>query len=275
MGRQGGIPEICLSSTQYVRETPRVFSGPNATAWPGEMVAEWCKIASVSMDSMQLEFTEQMMNQTQKTRNYSQLSKTAAGISLFLLTLILAPLAMAKMNVDFDPSLDFSKFKTFAYVGGVNTLEFRQLNPNMISDRVHAGVAQALTERGLKEVKPDQQPDLVVRYWANSQSQVVSPSAGTWGQFGAYVSDYWAYTYDLMKSETSLDATLVIDLIDLKRKDLAWRLYLEQKIVDDDSIWNKVLGEISKGFKSYPPSKKEMEEKRKERAEHPPKPAAQ
>jgi hypothetical protein len=216
-----------------------------------------------------------MMNQSQKTRDKSQLKKVVAVISLFLLTLILAPRATAKMGVDFDPRLDFSKYKTFAYVGGVNTLEFRQLNPNFISDKVHAGVAQALTERGLKEVKLEQQPDLVVRYWANSQSQVVTAGAGTWGQFGSYVSDYWAYTYDLMTAEASLDATLVIDLIDLKRKDLAWRLYLEQKIVDDDSIWPKVLGEISKGFKSYPPSKKEIEEKRKERAEHPPKPAAQ
>jgi hypothetical protein len=154
-------------------------------------------------------------------------------------------------------------------------LEFRQLNPDYITDKVHAGVSQSLTQRGLKEVKPDQQPDLVVRYWANSQSSIVSPSAGTWGQFGQYVSDYWAYTYDLMKSESALDASLVIDLIDAKRKDLAWRLYLEQKIVDEDSIWKKVLGEISKGFESYPPSKKEIEEKRKERAEHPPKPAVQ
>ncbi len=199
----------------------------------------------------------------------------AAVSSLFVLALLLAPLAFAKKNVDFDPNLDFSKYKSFAYIGGVNTLEFRQLNPDAISERVHVQVAQALIARGLKEVKPDQQPDLVVRYWANSQSSIVSPAAGTWGQFGQYVSDYWAYTYDLMKSESSLDATMVIDLIDPRRKDLAWRLYLEQKIGDDDNIWPKVLDEIAKGFTSYPPTKKEIEEKKKERAEHPPKPVTQ
>ncbi|HWO32227.1 MAG TPA: hypothetical protein VNO32_25815 [Candidatus Acidoferrum sp.] len=77
------------------------------------------------------------------------------------------------------------------------------------------------------------------------------------------------------EGESALDASLVIDLIDPKRKDLAWRLYQEQKIGDDDRIWPKVLGEISKGFNSYPPSKKEVEQKIKARAEHPPKPAAQ
>jgi hypothetical protein len=206
--------------------------------------------------------------------NRQPLNKIFVALCLFLLALFLAPPATAKKGVDFDPNLDFSKYKTFSYIGGVNTLEFRQLNPDYITNKVHAGVAQALAARGLREVKPDQEPDLVVRYWANSQSQIVSPSLGTWGQFGQYVSDYWAYTYDLMKSESALDASLVIDLIDPKRKDLAWRLYLEQKIGDDDSVWPKVLGEISKGFTSYPPTKREIEEKKKERAEHPPKPAA-
>jgi hypothetical protein len=218
---------------------------------------------------------EQMLNQTQKVRNHSQLNRAIATISLFLLFLILAPLAKAKINVDFDPSLDFSKFKTFAYIGGVNKLEFRQLDPNLISNQVHAGVSQALIQRGLKEVKPDQQPDLVVRYLANSQSKLVSAAVGDWGEFGPLIGDYWAYTYDMMTAETSLDASLIIDLIDLKRKDLAWRVYLNQKITDDDTIWPKVLGQISKGFASYPPSKKQITEKRKERAEHPPKPAAQ
>ena len=215
------------------------------------------------------------MTQTQEASNHRRLKKIAAAHCLFVLALILAPLATAKKNVDFDPSLDFSKYKSFAYLGGVNTLEFRQLNPDYITNKVHAGVSKALIAHGLKEVKPDQQPDLVVRYWANSQSQIVSPSLGTGGQFGQYVSDYWAYTYDLMKSESALDASLVIDLTDPKRKDLAWRLYLEQKIGGDDSIWPKLLGEFSKVFTSYPPSKKEVEEQIKERTEHPPKPAAQ
>lgn len=209
-----------------------------------------------------------------KARKHSSHHKVAATVSLVLL-LILAPLAMARINFDFDPNLDFSQFKTFAYIGGVNTLEFRQLDPNLISNQVHAGVSKALAQRGLKEVRPDQQPDLVVRYLANSQSKLVSAAVGDWVQFGPYVGDYWAYTYDMMSAETSLDASLIIDLIDLKRKDLAWRLYLDQKITNDDTIWPKVIGQISKGFESYPPSPKQIAEKRKERAEHPPKPPSQ
>src|SRR5271168_497090 len=115
-----------------------------------------------------------MMNRLKKPRNHSPNDRIAAALSLFLLTLFLAPLALARINFDFDPNLDFSQFKTFAYIGGVNTLEFRQLDPNLISNQVHAGVSKALAQRGLKEVRPDQQPDLVVRYLANSQSKLVS-----------------------------------------------------------------------------------------------------
>ncbi len=125
------------------------------------------------------------MPQLRRTRNIVRFNRIVAAGALFLLAFVLTPLAMAKMNVDFDPGLDFSKYKTFAYIGGVNTLEFRQLNPNYITDKVHAGVAKALTQRGLREVSIDQNPDLVVRYWANSQSQIATGGAGTWGQFGS------------------------------------------------------------------------------------------
>lgn len=202
-----------------------------------------------------------------------RLARLAAG--LLFACLLLASSAFAKIRVDFDPTLNFSQYKTWAYIGGVNTLEFKELNPNYIRDRVHEGLQKALGQKGLTEVKPDQNPDLVIRYWANSQSQIMSGAAGTWGQFGQYVSDYWAYTYDLMTSESVLDGTLVIDLIDPHKRDLAWRLYISQHVADDDSIWGKMTGEIPKGMESYPPSPRAIQEKKKERAEHPPKPQAQ
>jgi hypothetical protein len=68
---------------------------------------------------------EQILNQTQKARNYAHRNRAIATISLFLLILILSPQAKTKIDVDFDPGLDFSRFKTFAYIGGLNKLEFR------------------------------------------------------------------------------------------------------------------------------------------------------
>jgi Domain of unknown function (DUF4136) len=69
--------------------------------------------------------------------------------------------------IDFDSNPNFSKFKTFAYLGGVEHLAELPLNPDQIRDELHEAVARELGAKGLKEVKPDQNPDLVVRYWVN------------------------------------------------------------------------------------------------------------
>jgi len=50
-------------------------------------------------------------------------------------------------------------------------------------------------------------------------------------------------------------------------------MLLEQKVLNANDVWKKVNEEITKAFASFPPSEKQKEEKRKERAEHPPKPS--
>ncbi|HUN60446.1 MAG TPA: DUF4136 domain-containing protein [Candidatus Sulfotelmatobacter sp.] len=190
----------------------------------------------------------------------------------FLLTLAALP-ALPKTLIDFDPNLDFSRFKTFAYLGGVEHLSMMPLNPDQIHDEIHAAVTRELTKRGLKEVNPNEHPDLAVRYWVNTQAQGNYAPTGDWNGFALYVGDYWAYTIDLMNAQDVQGGSLLIDLIDVRAKNLAWRVLLEQKVLNANDVWKKVNEEISKAFASFPPSEKQREEKRKERAEHPPKPS--
>jgi hypothetical protein len=186
--------------------------------------------------------------------------------------LMLAPFAVPKTMIDFDPNLDYSKFKTFAYVGGVEHLAMMPLNPDQIRDEIHAAVVRELTKRGLKETNPDQNPDLVVRYWVSTQAGSNYAPTGEWNGFALYQGDYWAYTLDLMNAQNLEGGSLLIDLIDVKAKNLAWRMLLEQKVLNANNVWKKVNEEISKAFMSFPPSEKQREEKRKERAQHPGKP---
>lgn len=212
-----------------------------------------------------------MTSQVQDEKRRFRCGPKGAAILFVLLAFLSAAQARDKMNVDFNPDLDFSKYKTFAYIGGVEHLVMMQLNPNEIRDRVHEAVARELTKRGLKEVRRDENPDLAVRYFANSEAQVNVGATGDWGGFDPFIIDNWSYTYELWSATTTREGSLMIDLIDVKRKDLAWRLFLSQKILNVDKVWDKVNQEITKGFESYPPTEKEKEEKRKERAEHPPK----
>jgi hypothetical protein len=197
--------------------------------------------------------------------------RPVGSLLLFAFALFLAVRTSAKTVVDFDPNLDFSKFKTFAYLGGVEHLAMLPLNPNQIHDEIHEMVARELGKRGLKEVQQNQNPDLVVRYWVSTVAGTNYTPSGDWNGFALYLGDYWAYTLDLMNAQNVEGGSLLIDLIDAKRKDLAWRVYLDQKVVNPNNVWTKVNEEITKAFKSYPPTEKEKEEKRKERAEHPPK----
>jgi len=198
--------------------------------------------------------------------------------SLALVALILAAPSRAKSNVDFNPDLDFSKYKTFAYIGGVEHLTSLQVNPNLLRDTVHDSVARALTRKGLKEVSRDQNPDLVVRYRAESDTQVNYAGEDNWGGFDAFTVDWWAWSYTLWYSSTTREGSLLIDLIDVKRRDLAWRLFLQQKILNVDKLPEKIDKEISKSFDEFPPSEKDKDEIRKEhakRGEKPPKPQFQ
>jgi len=129
-----------------------------------------------------------------------------APVLFSLMVLLLAPHAQAKTNIDFNPDLDFSKFKTFAYIGGVEQLVMLQVNPNEIRDRIHEAVARELSKRGLKEVKRDENPDLVVRYFANSESEVNVAATGDWGGFDPFIVDNWSYTYELWSATTTRKA---------------------------------------------------------------------
>jgi len=176
---------------------------------------------------------------------------------------------VAKTDVDFDPNLDFAKYKTFAFIGGVQNLVMLSADPEVIDDQIHQMVVRELAKKGLREVATDQNSDLVVRYWANVPQQVNVASMGNWGAYGPYVSGEWAPVYNSVSASSGKQNTLIIDLIDARRKNLTWRLYLTRKITSADKDWKKADEEISKAFESYPPSDKEKDAKRKERASHP------
>ena len=73
-----------------------------------------------------------------------------------MLLLLMAFPASAKLATDFNPNLDFSKYKTFAYIGGVESLVMLQLNPDLLNNRIHRAVVRELTAKGLREVQPEE-----------------------------------------------------------------------------------------------------------------------
>jgi hypothetical protein len=193
-------------------------------------------------------------------------------LCLTLLSCLAAPPLFAKTTVDFNPNVNFSKYKTFAFIGGVENLIMVQLDPQLMYDRIHQTVGRELTKKGLREVQPNQNPDLMVRYWVNPSSQVNVVTMGNWAPFSPFIGSYWAQDYNEVSASSGKEDSLVIDLIDPRSRDLTWRLYLTRKITSPDKEWKKEDEELTRAFDSFPPSEKERDEKKKERAAHPPKP---
>lgn len=203
--------------------------------------------------------------------------RTKLGVKMWLapaMFVVLAMPAVAKVQVDFNPELNFEQYKTFAYIGGTNQLVMLQLNPDLISDRVHRAVTREMTAKGLKEVNPNQNPDLVVRYWATSSKDADVSSYVTMGIYEPFIGSYWGFWYNTISVTTQRQATLLVDLIDPKKKDLVWRIYVIERIINTDKAWKSADEDFTKGFESFPPSAKEIEEKKKERLAHPPKDAS-
>ena len=189
-------------------------------------------------------------------------------LSGLLLVLLWAMATSAKMATDFNPNLDFSKYKTFAYIGGVESLVRMQLNPELLNNRMHRAVVRELTAKGLREVQPEENPDLVVRYWVEAESSAQVTGTAHWGTWGSYYYGYWTVIYTTMSTPVTHKGLLGIELIDTKARDLAWRLFVSEKIIhnDPDKIWKTADSNIKKAFKSYPPTAKAIEEKKAERA---------
>jgi hypothetical protein len=192
--------------------------------------------------------------------------KMSAVMVALLLCVLLAPSLPAKTVVDFDPKIDFSKYKTWTYIGGVEHLVMLQLNPDLITDNVHQALQRELGQRGLREVKANENPDLAVRYWANSSSQLNVAGSVGWGMYAPYLNDHWGFLYNQINVTTSRDGALVIDLLDTHTKALTWRMYVTMKILnpDPEKIWKQADADIAKAFKSYPPSPKEVADMKKE-----------
>jgi Domain of unknown function (DUF4136) len=188
------------------------------------------------------------------------------GRCLSLALILLAALALpvrAKTSVDFDPDVDFSKFKTFAFIGPVQNLVEIQLNADLINTRMHDMVVRELGKKGLREVNLGQNPDLVVRYWAVPESQVNVAAMGNWAPYSAYIDGRWSSMYNTTPASNKRETTMILDLIQAKTKSLTWRVYMTRKLSDPDKDWKKAEEEFTEGFKSYPPPDKEKAGKHK------------
>jgi Domain of unknown function (DUF4136) len=154
------------------------------------------------------------------------------------------PSAASAQNVyvNSSPNANFSSYHTYAW--GQNQ------NPNQIASSFLAQEAQSqintqLQSKGLHMVQENQSPDLVVIISGGMKTQT---SYNAWGMrgFGGGMGG--------ITPEQNVIGTLIVDIYDVKAKELAWRAIGQNTLNESNSQKNMQMVDkaVAKMFKKYP-----------------------
>ena len=166
------------------------------------------------------------------------------GTSLLLLALAVGPALAQKIDIEFDDSAVFERYKTFHIVEGQLNAKAAALNCDLTRRKIENEIRKRLTEKGLMEV--ESKPDLNVRFTLGQarRTEVEAYPAG-WRGLGTRRVRV-AYT----------QGTLVINLRDTNRKELVWRSVAEEEKSDPMQIAQHLDDMVRKSIDKYPPKTK-------------------
>src|ERR1700704_5522848 len=83
-----------------------------------------------------------------------------------LLVLAVGPVLAQKIDIEFDDSATFARYKTFHIVEGQLNTKAAALNSDLTRRKIENEIRKRLTEKGLMEV--ESKPDLNVRFTLGS-----------------------------------------------------------------------------------------------------------
>lgn len=133
-----------------------------------------------------------------------------------LFVFLIASCSAVRVNSDYDKSVDFSPYKTYAfYKTGIDKVEISDLDKK----RILRSIDEEMTAKGFIK---SETPDLLININAKAEknvnvNQFYSGYGYGWG-FGW--NPYWGGNNSVY---TSTDGILTIDLIDAKKKELIWQ----------------------------------------------------
>lgn len=172
--------------------------------------------------------------------------RSLKGLLLLVLGLLMAKGAPAqKITMEFDQSIDFSRYKTFAIREGQLNSRNPALNSALVKKQIDADIQNDLTAKGLTMVSSGP-ADLNVRYTfgAARKTEIEAYPAGWYGRGTRYVRVPYA------------EGTLVIDLRDPTTRSLVWRSIAAEEKNDAAKIEGKINDMVKKSIDKYPPKKK-------------------
>jgi hypothetical protein len=150
-----------------------------------------------------------------KKNNIKIVSKTIKFIPL-LLVFIMSSCCSVRVNSDYDKTVNFANYKTFAfYKTGIDKVEISDLDKK----RILRSIDETMTAKGFTK---SETPDLWINISTKSEKNVnVNQFYAGYGYgWGLGWSPYWGGS---TSAYTTTEGILTIDLIDAKKKELIWQ----------------------------------------------------
>jgi len=184
-------------------------------------------------------------------RKYLQIS------TLLLLTAYLISCGPSlKVTDDYDKSVNFDKYKTFALF---NSDSIHDAISPLNQQRILNSVKSEMAKKGFRENTDT--PDVLVNVTAILQNRVaVSSTTDYYGYGGTYRPYYWGGGMGSSTTNYNVqhykDGSLIIDVIDASSKKLIWQgignKEIDKPAKDPDAAISKAVASI---MESFPPGK--------------------
>lgn len=179
------------------------------------------------------------------------------GAAFLLLICVLNACSSISVAADYDTSVKFNEFKTFAFFKtGIDRAEISDLDKRRILRAIEA----ELLNKGLTK---SENPDILISLFTASQQRVdVYNNSwgyggwgwGGWGPYGGYYGPGWGWGWNQPSVSTSTQGQLFIDLLDAKKKELIWQGvgtgYLTRKMEKKEAL---IKAFVAKIMSKYPP----------------------
>ena len=154
------------------------------------------------------------------------------------------------VKYDYDPAIDFSKFKIFSWKEVEIPNDALAKNP-LLAKRVKESVIKELEAKGYTYSESEDVDFAVVAHAGTKDRMQITD----WGSYGWY-SPWWGPYGGRVDVSQYTEGTLVIDIVDMREKEMAWR-GLATGTVDESSNPERsqvrINQTVSKILANFPP----------------------
>ncbi|KRG71478.1 DUF4136 domain-containing protein [Pseudoxanthomonas dokdonensis] len=153
---------------------------------------------------------------------------------------------------DFDPSADFSQYRTYDYFSPLGTDS--EGYSTILTNTIKSAVDREMQARGY--VKSSSSPTLLVNFGAKVQQKTdvntvpAAPVGGYYGYRGGFYAPWGGWGNETYVDQYN-EGTLNIDLVDPARKQLVWEGVAVGRVSDDTNSAS-VNAAVTQIFAKYP-----------------------